>query len=243
MKTCRIPQNGKMVRQAFLRMIVLFFLSFVFLPFGFAFEVQGKISVPPPFPEIKKVKVHKKIIDRCGDEQIPQGLRVSDEGGLKNAVISIKAEGDAAPLQNPAMVLDQKNCLFDPHVVVVPKGKTLRFINSDPLAHDVRAFSGSEMIFRFEIDTSGKPVDQKFEKSGIYVLRCGLHPWMHAYAIQAEHPYYAITDEDGNFNLKDIPAGNHTVHIWHEKLGEVDVPIEVKDSVNNFEYVFKATSN
>src|SRR3989338_6465490 len=136
------------------------------------------------------------------------------------------------------MELDQKDYLFDPHVVVLPAAASLKILNSDGLAHDVRAFNeDSKMLFRYDVDP-GKSVEALFEKPGNCVLRCGLHHWMHAFVIVVSSPHYAVTDAHGGFRIEYVPPGNYAVRIWHEILGESGTAIEMMDSVRNFEYTY-----
>ena len=137
-------------------------------------------------------------------------------------------------------VLDQKNCNFEPHVLIARRGSPFLIANSDPMAHDVRAFfDEAEMLFRFEMDPFGAPVEQKFERPGIYVIRCGLHKWMYAFVVSAKHPFYAVSNERGEFELRGVPNGTYTLRIWHETLGEAQVLLEVERSISDFSYTFK----
>lgn len=217
------------------------FAFFFFLPAVlFAGEIQGTVLLEPPYPEIKPAKFQTKVKDSCSDVRTSEALVVSGSGGVQNAVIWL--EGNFENKYAGAMpVLDQKGCRFDPHVFIVPEGGKFRVSNTDPVAHDIRGFEGAKMLFRFEMGAGDKPVDQKFEKPGIYLLRCGFHTWMHAIAVSAPHAYYAVSDSAGRFTLRDVPAGNYKVRIWHETLGQAEGSAAVEDGKSgNFLYTFKA---
>lgn len=213
------------------------------LPFAQAFEIEGRISTATPRLTATEVEV-KRDSNHCGARQTSQTLLVSGEGYLENAVVSL--EGDLSGSTGPGAerpVLNQKDCHFEPHILLVPQDQTFLVGNQDPMAHDVRAFDGAKMMFRFEMDALDEPVEKTVGGPGRFVIRCGLHPWMHAYVISTKHPYYAITDEQGRFKLGHVPEGQYSLRIWHEQLGELEMPIEVTQSVDDFSYTFAATPN
>lgn len=219
-----------------INLLIAFFLSTGTL---FGYEVEGKILMSDPLPQTP-VSIPPKHQAACAGEILSQALMVSRGGNLQNAVVYLKGDFSGA-LEKPQgeAVLDQKNCQFEPHVLLVPRGASFRVLNSDPMNHDVRAFERAEMLFRFDMKGFGKPVENKFDKPGMYVIRCGLHPWMHAYVVSSDHPYYAVTDKNGTFRLQNVPEGVHTLHLWHESLGEVDIPLKVSQSIRDFSYTFK----
>ena len=148
------------------RTIVFLFLC---LPAGLlsvsAQEISGRIQMEAPYPPVKVVKVQKKRPDSCAAEQMSQGLLVSSEGGVANTVLWL--EGDyprqaPAGLASQAVQLNQSHCNFEPHIVLIPPGGHLEVVNSDPLAHDVRAFHEAMMLFRLDMDTRSKPQELSF---------------------------------------------------------------------------------
>lgn len=207
----------------------------------YAQEISGRIQIEPPYPPVKMIKVRKKTQDSCAEDQISKSLLVSSSGGVANAVIWLEGDFKTTAPAGTEMTLDQKDCNFEPHVVVVPPSGGLRVRNSDPLAHDVRAFEKASMLFRLDMDTKAKPELRTFQKPGIHVMRCGLHPWMHAFVVQAAHDFYAITDGEGSFILKNVPAGAQKLHIWHETLGET--VLEIKEAQGSVIHTFSNLIN
>lgn len=222
---------------------VLGFLVFLISSAAVAYEVQGTITVTAPYPEPLRVKNEraKEAQMACPEEYVSQNLMISAKGHLKNAVVSLKGNFPDARNRNedPIPLLDQKGCNFEPHILIVLANHSFQVANSDPMVHDVRIFEQSEMLNRFEMKAYGKTVEQRMEAPGIYVLRCGLHPWMYAFVVVAPHTYYAVTDEEGRFKLENVPAGNYHLRIWHEQLGEVELPLEVNDSILDFSYQYQ----
>lgn len=219
--------------------MVSFAVSFPVL----AHDVRGTVRLAPPYPQTEKIQVEEKYRRTCSDEQISKSLIVSSDGFIKNAVVFLDGDFESentVRIETAVPVLDQKDCNFEPHILVVRPGRHFLIANSDPMAHDVRAFDGAKMLYRFEMDPFGKSVEKKFERPGIYVVRCGLHPWMHAFVVTAEHSFYAVSNERGEFELRGIPDGAYKLRIWHETLGEAEVPLEVQQSILDFSYTFKS---
>lgn len=208
-----------------------------------AFDIDGRINVASPWPKIQKIEV-KKDQASCGESQDSQSLLISKEGHLQNAVVWLEGTlNDKTNVVSSRPMLDQKDCHFNPHILLVPHGQSFLVGNQDPMGHDVRAFDGSQMLFRFEMEPHSNPVEKKFEKPGRFLIRCGLHSWMHAYVVSTDHSYYSVSDSDGKFYLRNVPKGNHVLKIWHEQLGVAEIPIEVSESLADFTYTFPSASN
>ncbi len=210
----------------------------LFLPSARALDLQGNIQIKPPYPQPSRIEGTAKQGVRVPSNLASQSLLVSAQGGVQNALVFLLDPPGTRPAPKGVAVLDQKDYYFQPHVLLVFPGQSFWIKNSDPEAHDVRGFDGPRMLFRFEIKPGAEPVEERWDRPGIYVIRCGVHRWMNAYVVQAAHAFYAVTGQDGEFRLQDIPGGRYTLRIWHESLGQTDVPVEIKDSVSHFTYTF-----
>ena len=219
--------------------VIAFILAgFIFPEKLGAYEIQGKILLSAPFPEVKKVAVKKKPNEKFPGELPSSSLLFSADGGLQNAVIALKGEFPDAPVPAATTVLDQHNYQFEPHILVLEPGQTLKIGNGDPMAHDVRVFDGAKMLYQFGMDPFQNPVENELAKPGIYTIRCGLHSWMHAFVVKTAHPYVAVSDEKGEFKISGIPAGKHLLHVWHETLGEGEISAEVSGANPAAEVVY-----
>jgi hypothetical protein len=222
------------------RAVILLFFLVLSIPLGFSAEIRGRISVEPPYPVRERIEVVKKTKDSCADTQYSQELMVSSEGGLKNAVVFLKGDfPEGWPENTKVPELDQRGCVFTPHVLIVPTGMPFKVKNSDPLAHDIRSFQDARMLSRFEMDEYSEAQAESFKNAGIHVIRCGLHPWMYAFAVSAPHPFYAVSDDAGQFMIADVPEGDYVLKLWHETLGEAEVSLKVEQPVQEFTYTFK----
>ena len=144
------------------------------------------------------------------------------DGKLANVFVYVKSglEGKSFPAPAEKRHLDQRGCLFVPHVLGVQVGQTVELANSDATLHTVHALPASNAESNDPQPQGTPTVDRKFEKPEVMVpLRCDIHPWMVAYVGVVPHPYYAVSGEDGAFSIANLPPGKYTLEAWHEKLG------------------------
>lgn len=218
--------------------IILFLFLAACISLAEANEIHGQIFLEPPLPVIKKIKMDQKRQDRCDPERYPVGLVLSSAGGVRNAVVWLQGDWPASPADFGPGVLDQKNCIFEPHVLLVKAGEPFKITTSDPMDHEVRSFENTTMLFHFGMDPHGDFVEKTFEKPGTYLMRCGLHPWMHAFVVAAKNSFYVVSDSEGKFVLRNVPPGKHVLKIWHETLGEAEIQIDGDKPVEEARYVF-----
>ena len=141
---------------------------------------------------------------------------------------AMSARPDAAA---PPVILDQKGCVYIPHVIAVGIGQPVEFRNSDPTMHNIHTMPttvGNEPLDMSQ-GPKGKPQQKRFARAEIMMpVRCNNHPWMNAFINVSETPWFAVTGPDGKFELKGLPAGNYVLAAVHEKLGEQEIKVTVK---------------
>lgn len=196
-------------------------------------ELQGVVRLEGAVPEPDTVTIRSTSaqhpIDGCGSltKRSPR-LLVDPQGGVQNAVVWVEIPtGPREPVEGITGTLDQRECVFEPHVLLLPLGGTLAIRNSDPMLHNVRIFQGRTMLMHEWQQPHGPDLTWRFETPGRYVVRCGVHAWMYAWVVVADHRDHAVTDHAGGFTLPDIPEGSYTLHVWHEALGEQSQPVTV----------------
>lgn len=106
---------------------------------------------------------------------------------------------------------DQQNRVFLPHVLPILKGTTVRLKNSDPFLHNVHAYKGKETFFNVALPFIGQTLDQEFADPGNYLILCDAHSEMSAFIVVLDNPYFASADENGAFEIADVPAGSYTL--------------------------------
>ena len=124
--------------------------------------------------------------------------------------------------------LDQKGCQYAPHVVVVPTTGELDILNSDGILHNIHTHSTANPAVNVAQPKFKKVLTQKFTKPEIIKAACDAHGWMSGWIVVTDHPFVAVTDDKGNFAIKDLPPGKYTVEIWHETLGKQVKEVTVK---------------
>jgi plastocyanin len=138
--------------------------------------------------------------------------------------------GKTFPAPAKPLEMDQKSLTFNPHILVAPVGSTVEFLNSDKVAHNIfwPAISGNKSLgHNLGTWPTGEKRAFKFDTPGIAPLLCNVHPEMSAYVIVTPTPFYAETDEAGNFKIANVPDGSYTVTAWHEGFKTQSKPVMV----------------
>src|SRR3954470_10259687 len=160
-------------------------------------------------PEICDPQSHKTVdLER---------MVLGPDNGVANTVIFLKniSSGKGMNLPEVRRTLDQKQCRYEPHILLVPQSAQLQMKSSDPVLHTVHMEGAA--TFNVAFPFTNRVITREMDTPGVVNLQCnGGHVWMNAEAIVVSHPYYAVTDRDGKFQLTDVPAGDYQVVAWHE---------------------------
>lgn len=144
---------------------------------------------------------------------------VSADGGLANVVVYVSDGLTSHSFQPPAQpaVLEQKGCQYKPHVLALQAGQKLDVVNSDETTHNIHPSPNNNREWNMT-QPHGMPLQQTFAREEIAIpVKCNVHPWMKGYIAVFKHPYFAVTDKNGNFEIKDLPPGTYTITAWQEK--------------------------
>ena len=191
--------------------------------------IKGNVRYAGAPIEKKKIAV---TIDQyvCGKEKEAEDLLLSSNNGIRNAVVSLQNVSPRAKQDwnLPAPKMDQKQCSFVPRVVVVPVGGTVEFLNSDRLLHNVKSAGKENPPFN-RAQPHARSISFVFKQPEILRVDCDLHSWMRGWVVVAEHPFYAVTNEQGEFILENVPPGKYSLQVWHESLAAVTQELVVGD--------------
>ena len=186
--------------------------------------VTGKVVFTGKGPVRQKVdfaedpncaKLHK-------GEFFTDAIALNNNGTLANVFIYVKAGLEGKKFRPPTTpaTITQKGCWFEPRMLGIEAGQPFHAINADPLTHNIHPRTANSREWNQSQDAGADPLIRKFARAEIMVrIKCNIHPWMKAWVGVTEHPFYAISGNDGTFTIKNLPAGKYTIEAWQEELG------------------------
>ncbi|MFQ5649753.1 MAG: carboxypeptidase regulatory-like domain-containing protein [bacterium] len=190
--------------------------------------IAGKATFAGAIPEKKKLQITKDA-NVCGKEtHYDESIVVSGGKGLANVVVKITNISKGKEMAAGTYELDQNGCVFKPHVTLVPVDAELTIKNSDGILHNIHTYSESNQPINVAQPGFRKIMTQSFSDPEVVRVACDVHNWMTGYIVVTDHPYYAITDVDGNFELTNVPAGTYTLEFWQENLGKQTQEVTVE---------------
>jgi plastocyanin len=171
---------------------------------------------------------------------------VGNEGTLENVVVFISDGINEKSFDVPAeaATIEQKGCIYKPHVIAMRANQKLKIVNSDNTLHNIHPVPANNREWN-KAQPGGSTLEETFAPEEIAIpVKCNVHPWMRSYIAVFKHPYFAVTGKDGSFDLRNLPPGEYTVKAWHEKLGMMPQKITVAaGEAKKVEFVFKAPSH
>ena len=200
---------------------------------------RGVVKFDGPRPKLRSIRMTEKGGKPSDCRKLYKGPLldqnrvVSEKGELANVFVYV-SEGlkeKSYPLPEKAALMNQDRCMFEPRVQGIQVGQDFLMKNSDPLIHNVRSFSMRNRPFN--VAQPPKTPDRKKvfkRKEKEIMIQCDFHPWMKAYLFVMDHPYFAVTNAKGQYQIKSLPPGKYTLTAWHEELGEQEAEITVDDS-------------
>lgn len=196
-------------------------------------EISGVVHCAGTTNRVEQFAINKdeKI---CGKRKPSCRIAFGKNFGVRNAVVFLDEITEGKKITgNMKPILNQQRCEYVPHVMVVPVGAQLEIVNSDPILHNVHAYESEvslQTLFNIAQPIRGQRTAIKqtqLNNPGIVYMRCDAgHPWMNAFVLVAPHPYYCVTDENGNFTLDNVPPGRYKIKMWHEGVVVMDKEIQ-----------------
>ncbi len=169
----------------------------------------------------------KRDASVCGAAMaiVDESLQVGTGNGIANVFIYIDKTPPGASVPDPPTtpaVFDQKGCVFTPHVLVVRTNQEILIKSQDDAGHNTHTYPGRSRSFNGAIkalEQDGVAIFYNKHERTPFPVKCDMHSWMQAFHIALDHPWGTVTRADGSFELKDLPATEITLRVWHEKAG------------------------
>jgi plastocyanin len=156
------------------------------------------------------------------DPLLSQTVQVGAGGALIDALVFVKdgVSGTYAAPQTP-VTLDQKGCVYLPHVIGMMAGQPLQIVNSDATLHNIHPMPVVNAGFNIGMPIQGMKQNRMFAKpEPAFHVKCDVHPWMSAYIATFAHPFFGVSTSKGTVELANLPAGTFQIQAWHEKYGQ-----------------------
>jgi hypothetical protein len=199
-----------------------------------AADITGKITLqgnPPPEKELPLDPACGKLHD---NKPTTRFYVVSAGKGLADVFVYLKDAKAGGALGKPGL-LDQKGCEYTPYVSGLQTKQKLLVRNSDPVLHNIHptpAVAGNKEVNRAQLPKS-PDLEFTFDNPEIMLrFKCDVHPWMFSYVSVVDHPYFAVTDKDGNFKIENVPAGEYTLEAVHRKAGTQSKKVKAGDKAD-----------
>jgi plastocyanin len=211
-------------------------------------DVKGTVVLDGTAPKNEAIKMNADPV--CMREnKTPQFHETyivgSDGKALANVFVYVKdgLGNYVYDMPTDPVTIDQKECRYHPHVFGARVGQKLLIKNSDPTLHNIHALPKANTEFNVAEPVQGMTQEHVFTTKEVMVpFKCEVHGWMNAYAGVLDHPYFAVTDKDGKFELKTLPPGTYTIEAWHEKLGAQEQKVTLgQKETKDVNFTFKAT--
>ena len=221
-------------------------ILFIFVDFAFSGDVKGKIKFDGKAPKMKPLRMDADPVCVANSDIKPrkEWLVLDENNGVKNVLVYVKESKSGSLSKNydtpkEAAVIDQKGCVYVPHVLGVMVGQQLDILNSDGTLHNIHALPKVNKEFNKAMPRSKKQMSVKFDKvEAPFKIKCDVHPWMGAFLGVFDHPYFAVTDDSGSYTISGLAPGKYVLEAWHEKLGlqTVDLSVDESGATQNFTF-------
>jgi plastocyanin len=209
-------------------------LCMCFAGIAYAGDVSGSVKFEGAAPKGAPLRMDADKVCKAAHKAPVKGeeVVVNANGTLKNVLVYVKDGLGSRKFDAPAkkVTFDQKGCIYSPHVLGIQAGQELEVLNSDPTLHNVHSLSKANPQFNVAQPKKGMKLTKKFDKAEVFKVKCEVHTWMGAYIGVFNHPFYAVSSDDGSFTIAKLPAGEYTIEAWHEKYGTQTAKVKVDEA-------------
>jgi len=194
-------------------------------------SVSGRVVLDVPPPRRETIRITEANCRHAQSEQpLTESVVGNPDGTLRNVIVHVRLGlGDRVFAPPGPAILDQKGCVYVPHVIAVQANQLITFVNSDPTLHNVHAVTKVNPAFNVGMAVKGQKVSRFFPKPEVVKMKCDVHSWMQSFIGVFDNPFHSVTGDGGTFELKGLPAGTYEVEAWHETYGTRTLSVTLAD--------------
>ena len=187
-------------------------------------SVTGSVKLDGPAPKPKKINMASEPVCSSAHPSgaVEEEVVADAKGDLANVIVYVKEGLGNRTFDTPsaAVELDQKGCMYSPHIVALMAGQRLDVKNADQTTHNIHPSPKNNKEWNKSQAPGAPDIVDSFAREEVAIpVKCNVHPWMKSYIAVFKHPYFAVTSASGSFEIKNLPPGTYTIEAWHEKYG------------------------
>jgi hypothetical protein len=190
-------------------------------------KITGSVKLSGTAPHMRGIDMSKDpycVKQHENNHAKMENVVAGSNGGLQNVALYITegltgSEASAVPSEEPTV--DQHNCMYVPHVLVVDANQKFKVTSSDQTTHNIHPLPNpmtGNIPWNKSQPTGAPPIETSWKVPEAISVKCNIHPWMHGWHVVVKGPY-AVTDENGSYTIKNLPPGSYTVTAWQEEYG------------------------
>lgn len=218
----------------------------VYQPTGNEGTITGKVNFQGQPPKFKALDMSADPVcaDKHAEPVYPEIVVVNANNTLRNVFVYVKSGlGDKAfAVPTEPVVLDQNGCQYKPHVLGIQTRQNLKVITSDATTHNIHPIPKNNREWNVNQAPGADPIIRSFPRQEVMIpVKCNQHPWMQAWIGVLPHPFYAVSGEDGTFEIKGLPPGEYEIEAWQEKYGAITQKVTIgPKELKSIEFTYNA---
>jgi Carboxypeptidase regulatory-like domain len=203
--------------------------------------IEGKVTYTGTPPKMKPIDMSKEpaCAKMYSSPQLTQNVVTGPGNTLEYVVVYISGGETSSSAPGEIVRLDQKGCMYSPHVLPMQTGQVMQIYSDDPLSHNIHPLAKVNPEWNKAQPAGSLPIVTAWDKPEFIEVKCNIHPWMHSYFAVLKTSHYAVTDNKGSFSLKGLAPGTYTVTAWHEQYGSQSREVTISEAETkavDFEY-------
>jgi plastocyanin len=207
--------------------------------------VVGRVTLRGTPPKLQTIDMSKQpdCLKLNTKKQMTEQVLTGPGNSLENVVVYVsEGESDTATVPSTPVTFDQRNCHYTTHVLAFRVGQEVNISNSDPFSHNIHPLPTVNREWNKMQPPGTPPFSYSYANPEFIPVKCNIHSWMRAYFVVLRTAHFAVTGEDGQFTLPDLPPGKYTLTAWHETYGTESQQITVGEGGSlTIDFAFKGT--